>query len=129
MNDWSNARQVPVEVVFGGCHPDHRTVDLCVEAARSAGLHSRRIDACEVLVREHLHQTEIRIDVRSAEGEVIVERFAATPSETQLRSALRSAFARVARGMDAARGLHTGGEQLVETSPLPAEPPSCVWYG
>lgn len=115
---------VPVEVVFGGCHPDQKTVRLCLEAARSLSSHSRYIEACEVLVADQGREKEIRIDVRTAEGEVLVDRFTSAASEEQLRSALRRSFALVAQGMDGARGTRSRPDR----APSEDAPP-CTWYG
>lgn len=115
-----------VEVVFRGRHPDEATRRLCVEAAHSLGPHARRLESCQVLV-DHLGQdTEIRVDVRSAEGEVVVDRLTSTPREEHLRAALRQAFAEVARGLAQARGPRT--LPLREDRARP-EPPPCIWHG
>lgn len=80
-----------MEVVFDGCQPEPRTVESCIEMARTLGTPARQVESCEVLVTDWGPSREIRIDIRTAQREVVVDRFTSSREETELRSALRQA--------------------------------------
>ncbi len=120
--------EAPIEVVCEGLHPDRATLDWCLAAAREFG----SLEACRISIRDDGGgSTRIQIELRTAGGDLVVDRVAETIAEWQLCAALRRAFAQVAHalGHDARDSTPRVAPQRDEEHPPDAEPPACTWYG
>jgi hypothetical protein len=126
-----------VEVLFVGRTTDDTTIDFCLQAARTLQPRTRRIDTCEVEIRKRRAVTELRIEIRTTEGDVVVDRIAMPADEDELRGELRELFAQAASGIDAARANRGSRPEVLTASAADAvaarapavEPPPCTWYG
>lgn len=129
-----------VEVVFIGRAAHDATIDFCLQAARTLQPRTRRIDSCEVEIRKRRAVTELRIEIRMTEGDVVVDRIAMPADDEELRGELRELFAQAASGIDATRAQRSSRPELLGVQAADAadalsagapelEPPPCTWYG